>query len=409
MKTIRTITVLLLLSIGITGLTSEKATAQTSVSFQLFYDNLSVYGNWIDNPNYGYVWAPNVGAGFAPYRTNGYWVYTDMGWTWVSNYPWGWAPFHYGRWFYDPHYGWLWMPDTQWGPAWVTWRYYDGYYGWAAIGPGISIDIAFSSGYHVPYNHWVFVKERDFCRRNISNYYVSSSSYNTIISKSKVINNTRVNNGVRYGAGPGREHVQKRVGTGITQTRIRGMDKPGQRMTQTELQLYKPHVKREANRNAAPAKVMNRKETANMRESRPNARPNANKPNKEQRTQPVRQRENPRVTPRENPRENPKVNQRENSRENPRMAPRENPRENTKRNKPDIQRQEQWDREPQMKNRMERPTPMQQDIERSRNEGPPIMEPQTRRQEMPQQGNYSGMRTVKQKTGRILQQERHDK
>ncbi|MCL9807064.1 hypothetical protein NAT51_16130 [Flavobacterium amniphilum] len=381
MKTIRNITVLLLLSIGIAGLTPQKAMAQTSVSFQLFYDNLSVYGNWIDNPNYGYVWAPNVGAGFAPYRTNGYWAYTDMGWTWVSNYPWGWAPFHYGRWFYDPHYGWLWMPDNQWGPAWVTWRYYDGYYGWAAIGPGISIDIAFSSGYHVPYNHWVFVKERDFCRRNISNYYVSSSSYNTIISKSKVINNTRVNNGVRYGAGPGREHVQKRVGTGINQTRIRGMDKPGQRVTQTEMQLYKPHVKREANRNAAPSKVMNRKETANMREARPATRPNVNK---EQRTQPVRQREIQRDMQRENPREHPQ------------------------RNKPDKQRAGQREREPQMQNRMERPTPMQQDMDRSRNDRPPMMESQTRRQEMPQQNNR-GLRPVKQKTGRILNQEHHGK
>ena len=382
MKTIRKIIVLLLLSIGIAGLTTEKVSAQTSVSFQLFYDNLSVYGNWIDNPNYGYVWAPNVGAGFAPYRTNGYWVYTDMGWTWVSNYPWGWAPFHYGRWFYDPSYGWLWVPDTQWGPAWVTWRYYDGYYGWAAIGPGISIDIAFSSGYHVPYNHWVFVKERDFCRRNISNYYVSSSSYNTIISKSTVINNTRVNNGVRYGAGPGREHVQKRVGTGITQTRIRGIDKPGQRMTQTELQLYKPNVKRDANRNAAPAKIANRKETANVPERRPAVNPNINKekraqPIREQRTQPIRQREN--------------------QRENPRQ------------NKSDMQRHEQRNWESQMKQQKERPTPIQQNRERNRNEGPPLMESQTRRQEMPQHDMNKGLRPVKQKTGRVLQQERHDK
>jgi hypothetical protein len=83
----------------------EKASAQASVSFQLFYDDLSPYGYWVDNPNYGYVWVPNVSPGFSPYGTNGHWVFTDYGWTWVSDYAWGWAPFHYGRWYSDPMYG----------------------------------------------------------------------------------------------------------------------------------------------------------------------------------------------------------------------------------------------------------------------------------------------------------------
>src|SRR5665213_1919979 len=65
---------------------------------QVFYDELSPYGQWIDYPDYGYVWQPNVDQDFRPYDTNGYWVYSDYGWTWVSNYSWGWAPFHYGNW-----------------------------------------------------------------------------------------------------------------------------------------------------------------------------------------------------------------------------------------------------------------------------------------------------------------------
>src|ERR1700749_3701227 len=64
---------------------------------QVFYDELSPYGQWIDYPDYGYVWQPNVDADFRPYETNGYWAYSDYGWTWVSNYSWGWATFHYGR------------------------------------------------------------------------------------------------------------------------------------------------------------------------------------------------------------------------------------------------------------------------------------------------------------------------
>ena len=48
---------------------------------QVFYDELSPYGQWIDYPDYGYVWQPNVGPDFRPYETNGYWAYSDYGWT----------------------------------------------------------------------------------------------------------------------------------------------------------------------------------------------------------------------------------------------------------------------------------------------------------------------------------------
>src|SRR6266540_3123993 len=87
------------------------------VTFQVFYDNLSPYGQWIQDTEYGYVWIPSVGADFRPYYSDGYWVMTDYGNMWVSDYPWGWAPFHYGRWTFDSDYGWVWIPDSEWGPA----------------------------------------------------------------------------------------------------------------------------------------------------------------------------------------------------------------------------------------------------------------------------------------------------
>ena len=63
-------------------------------------EDLDQYGQWTQDPNYGNVWAPNVGPGWAPYQ-DGRWVWEDYyGWTWVSYDPWGWAPYHYGRWFY---------------------------------------------------------------------------------------------------------------------------------------------------------------------------------------------------------------------------------------------------------------------------------------------------------------------
>ena len=39
---------------------------QGYISTQVFYDQLSPYGQWIDNPNYGYVWIPDVGQDFSP-------------------------------------------------------------------------------------------------------------------------------------------------------------------------------------------------------------------------------------------------------------------------------------------------------------------------------------------------------
>lgn len=237
----------------------QKAIAQASINFQVFYDNLSPHGYWVDNSTYGYVWVPNVAPGFTPYGSNGYWVYSNVGWTWVSNYSWGWAPFHYGRWFYDPFYGWLWVPGYEWGPGWVVWRSSPSYYGWAPIGPGISINLAYSSGYQAPYNQWVFVSNSHMGRTNIYNYYVSPSRNTEIIRNSRVINNIRHDNSskVRYNAGPDRAEVQKATKRSISPVTLKERNKPGQSMKSNELQVYRPEV---AKSRSTPSKVAKWKE-----------------------------------------------------------------------------------------------------------------------------------------------------
>jgi hypothetical protein len=254
----------LILIIG-TCIAPVKTSAQGGyVSFQVFYDELTPYGTWVENPDYGYVWLPDVAPGFTPYATNGYWVNTEDGWTWVSNYSWGWAPFHYGRWYSDPYYGPMWVPDNEWGPGWVTWRSSGGYYGWAPIAPGISISIAYSNSYNVPYSQWTFVRDRDFGRTNINNYYISSSNNITIINNSTVINNTRVDRSrnVTYNAGPERAEVEKRVGKRFAPVAIRESSKPGQRLENNQLQIYRPQVQRSGNngQKPAPSRVTNLKD-----------------------------------------------------------------------------------------------------------------------------------------------------
>jgi hypothetical protein len=99
---------------------------------------LEPHGYWVDDPSYGNVWVPNraiVGVGFQPYVTGGHWATTDEGYYWVSDWDWGWAPFHYGRWVFTGSYGWAWIPGARYAPAWVEWRYGNGYMGWAPARP----------------------------------------------------------------------------------------------------------------------------------------------------------------------------------------------------------------------------------------------------------------------------------
>ena len=114
---------------------SPPGVANGGATFQTFYDSLSSQGNWIQTDDYGYVWQPNVqDPNWAPY-TDGNWVYTEDGWTWNSNEPFGWATYHYGRWVNLDGTGWVWVPGYTWAPAWVSWRYGDGYVGWAPLPP----------------------------------------------------------------------------------------------------------------------------------------------------------------------------------------------------------------------------------------------------------------------------------
>ncbi|MGA9118171.1 MAG: DUF6600 domain-containing protein [Bacteroidota bacterium] len=225
---------------------------QGSVSFQLFYDELSPYGTWVDYQTYGYVWMPKGDSGFRPYATAGRWVLTDDGWTWDSDYPWGWATFHYGRWDYDNVYGWLWVPGNEWGPAWVSWRRSPGYYGWAPLSPG--------GKPHERNERWIFVRDRDFTRSDIDRHYVDLTNNAAIIKHSTVIANTQRDNKrrVTYLSGPNRDDVQRATRTTIRSVIIRETDQPGRPLNNGELQMYRPQLqKNNGNRqNSAPSKVM---------------------------------------------------------------------------------------------------------------------------------------------------------
>lgn len=75
------------------------------------YEDMNAYGSWRLMPGYGWVWAPPVQVGWAPYH-NGHWAWVaPWGWTWIDDAPWGFAPFHYGRWAFAGG-GWIWIPGA---------------------------------------------------------------------------------------------------------------------------------------------------------------------------------------------------------------------------------------------------------------------------------------------------------
>lgn len=258
MKSIITKIVLCISLICVSSMVTQKATAQISISFQNFYDDLSPYGTWIYTQEYGYVWMPDVDESFMPYSTNGYWIYTDAGWTWVSNYAWGWAPFHYGRWYYDDEYGNMWVPGNEWGPGWVSWRQSNDYYGWAPLGPGISIEFAFGNSYSIPFNRWTFVRNSGFGRTNMNRYYMNRTNNVNIYNNTTVINNLQTNRGnnVRYNGGPERTQVQQKTGRTFREIRVRDNNKPGQQVTKSSYKLYRPKV--EQNNDAAQKPIPKR-------------------------------------------------------------------------------------------------------------------------------------------------------
>lgn len=232
---------------------SAQPGAGTGISYQTFYDELDPYGQWMDYPDYGYVWIPDAGPDFRPYSTDGHWVWSDdYEWMWVSDYDWGWAPFHYGRWLYDSYYGWMWVPGYEWSPAWVAWRDGGDYYGWAPLRPGINIGINFSIGsYNPPIDYWCFAPRRYITSPRIYDYCVPRYNNVTIINNTTIINNYNYNRNI-FRTGPGRRDAERYAGR-INSVRFRESSNPGRtRFRDNEVSIYRPNVQRDNNNSFAP-------------------------------------------------------------------------------------------------------------------------------------------------------------
>jgi len=151
------------------------------------YADLDAYGTWREERDYGWVWAPRVAPGWAPYHY-GHWAWIEpWGWTWVDDAPWGYAPCHYGRWAYAGP-GWVWVPGPLvvrpvYAPALVAWV------GGANFGVGISIGGP-AVGWFPLGPREVYVPAYRYSPRYITQVNVT----NTTIVNRTVINNVNVTN-----------------------------------------------------------------------------------------------------------------------------------------------------------------------------------------------------------------------
>lgn len=186
------------------------------VTEDYFYGALAPYGAWIDIPGYGLCWQPSAAVydpAWAPYCTQGRWVFTDCGWYWLSNYSWGWCVFHYGRWFHDSQRGWCWRPATMWGPSWVFWRLSKNDCGWAPLPPhcyysqtyglvynGATIPAGYDFGFGA--NLFNFVPTARLCDVNVQRYLLSPAQAGQAFAQSRALvainsnDRTIVNDGI---------------------------------------------------------------------------------------------------------------------------------------------------------------------------------------------------------------------
>lgn len=262
---------------------NQNASYYDHVQDQEFYDDLSPYGDWVNDQDYGYIWLPNAGPNFRPYYSEGQWVYTQYGWTWASDYRWGWAPFHYGSWMYSPRWGWSWIPGRTWAPAWVTWGYYDNSYGWAPMGPYAP---GGWSNYRPHASHWSFVDPHYMNDHNWRNHQRNHN--NVVINNVTIINNYNSNTGGNrpYNRGPQTKDVEKYTNRPVNVVQVSNSSRPSRdEISGNRVNIYRPEIKDNAQASVRPNRVATFDELQEKNRLPKNAvRPTGNRPGAPNRT-----------------------------------------------------------------------------------------------------------------------------
>ena len=156
-----------------------------------YVTELAYYGDWIDDPDYGWVWRPDdIDREWTPYLV-GRWYQAPAGLTWVSYEPWGWAPYHYGRWEVSLSVGWVWIPGRVYSGGWVQWAYTPTYVGWCPTNyynyPAVVVTSLHFGHHYYPHRSWVFVDKHHIHHKHLQKVAVPALHTEKIRGKSVLV------------------------------------------------------------------------------------------------------------------------------------------------------------------------------------------------------------------------------
>ena len=243
--------------------------AAASRDYQMFYEGLASYGQWMETAEYGYVWQPTSPApGWRPY-TVGRWADSDQGWTWISDEPYGWATYHYGRWALLERQGWIWVPGDTWAPAWVSWRNNADLVGWSPLPPETvyADDIDYGPGvdddYGISPDAYTFMPVQYFDGPVYEHYYPIAEN-RSCFSLTIGITRIAIRSGNVHCDGPERLWVNGRLSRPMTRYRLDrdyGYDdrhdyRP--RFDNDRLSCYSPRVRTSWNEGLRPSRLHGR-------------------------------------------------------------------------------------------------------------------------------------------------------
>jgi hypothetical protein len=243
--------------------------AAASRDYQMFYEGLASYGQWMETAEYGYVWQPASPApGWRPY-TVGRWADSDQGWTWISDEPYGWATYHYGRWALLERQGWIWVPGDTWAPAWVSWRNNADLVGWSPLPPETvyADDIDYGPGvdddYGISPDAYTFMPVQYFDGPVYEHYYPIAEN-RSCFSLTIGITRIAIRSGNVHCDGPERLWVNGRLSRPMTRYRLDrdyGYDdrhdyRP--RFDNDRLSCYSPRVRTSWNEGLRPSRLHGR-------------------------------------------------------------------------------------------------------------------------------------------------------
>jgi len=92
--------------------TNYSSLYMNSPNYTSGFSDLYTYGNWYSLGGFGYGWRPFGAAfGWSPFTYGDWFDDPSFGWSFIGSAPWGWLPYHYGGWVFSPSYGWVWAPS----------------------------------------------------------------------------------------------------------------------------------------------------------------------------------------------------------------------------------------------------------------------------------------------------------